>query len=58
MVIYTKNENYKIWVNTKTQKFQIEMKGSQLGRTPYDTSVEAINQAEDNVAELNAKAVK
>lgn len=46
MIIYTKNETYKIWANTEDQKFYIQLENEEVGTKGYDTAAEAINEAE------------
>lgn len=47
MIIYTKNENYKIWANTKDMKFYIQLGDDEMGIKGYETASEAINEAEN-----------
>jgi hypothetical protein len=46
MIIYTKNETYKIWANTEDCKFYIQLGDDEVGTLGYDTAAEAINEAE------------
>jgi len=47
MIIYTKNENYKIWANTEDRKFYIQMAGKEREEQGHDTAAIAINAIED-----------
>ena len=47
MIIYTKNENYKIWANTEDRKFYIQMTDKKTEKQGHDTAALAINAAED-----------
>lgn len=52
MVIYSKNDNYKIWVNTKDKTFHIQMNDKETEEDGYSVASEAIRQAEQNLPEV------
>jgi len=48
MVIYSKNEKYKIWANTEDKKFYVQLSGKEIRRDSHDNGALAIAWAEDN----------
>ena len=53
-VIYMKSENYKIWADTKTHSFHIQMNGEDTDPSQYKIAATAIEEAEKRNANRNS----